>query len=282
MHSALTCGVCRACARGDDTLCEALAVMGYGLYGEPGRERYRRYKNGALAQYMLVPASNVSVIPEPVSYDSAAKAGTIAGSLSMLHAAQVHEGDRVAILAATGASGAATVMCSPLLGVDSVIGVGRERRSLHRIAELTGCELRSVATSELDADWTETGGLTAALRALTGDAGLDAVVDFMPLGLAETAQAIEALRPGGTAVLAGGNQVTLPLGYGRLMRNQLHIRGARGTPRSAETEVLGRMAAGDMDAARLITHTYPLTAVNDAVRTVYNRQDSPLFVVIHP
>ncbi|MBV9101366.1 MAG: alcohol dehydrogenase catalytic domain-containing protein [Candidatus Dormibacteraeota bacterium] len=282
VHSALTCGICRACLAGDDTLCENLSVMGYGLYGEGGRDRYRRYKDGGLAEYMLVPALNVSLLPDSVSFDVAAKIGTIAGSLGALRATCPQAGDSLAVVAATGAAGTAAVLCAPLLGLDPVIAVSRTPDSLRRTAQVTGDHLVSVATSELDADWTERGKLTQRLQQLSGDGGLDAVVDFMPLGLDETVQAIEALRPGGRAVLVGGNQVRLPLAYGQLMRNQWSVRGFRGTPRAAEREVLQHIAAGTIDPTPLITHRYPLRDVNDAVRRVHNREDSPLFVVINP
>src|SRR6266545_1546885 len=105
-HFYLTCGVCRFCRSGRETLCPA----------SPGNVGMA--SDGAYAEYMAIPARNVTPIPQGVSdVDAAIAADAIA---TPYHAcreeARVGPGDSVLIVGAGGGVGIHAVQMAKLCG----------------------------------------------------------------------------------------------------------------------------------------------------------------------
>ena len=283
VSTALQCGTCDACVRGDDNLCRNLAVMGYALYGDGGQRVYERYHDGGFAEYVLAPAVNVNLLPDSIDIAIAGKIGTIAGALRALTLAGSHPGGTLVVTGAGGATGGAVVQLAAVLGYAHVIAVARSDAGLARLGAPDATVVTPVTTESLATDWVEQGGLTDTLRQharATGD--VDALVDLMPMGTDVTLQALRCVRPGGTAVLMGGNVQRLTIDYLQVMRNQWHIVGNRGHRRSDEHAVADLLAGHLFDAERLLTHRFDLDAINEAIDTVMERRASPGMVVVQP
>jgi len=128
-HFYLTCGVCRFCRSGRETLCPA----------SPGNVGMA--SDGAYAEYMAIPARNVTPIPQGVSdVDAAIAADAIA---TPYHAcreeARVGPGDSVLIVGAGGGVGIHAVK----LAVHGSDAHGeRPRRSHRHDVRIDGRELR--------------------------------------------------------------------------------------------------------------------------------------------
>jgi len=281
VHALLTCGQCDHCRRAQESLCRVQCTIGGALYGCAAMPTYERYHNGGMAQYVKVPSGSLHRIPDNVPFDLAAHVGTVAGSFGALRTLKGMNGDVLVVTAASGASGASAVRCAPLFGFTSVCGVSTHREGLERLIGSEGLT-DSIATAELPSDWQERQLLTAALLDATDADGVDAVVDFMPFGRDVTVQSIRAMKPGGRAVLSGGNVSELNLTYLELMRNQYQLKGIRGTTRRDEHEVLKLLAAERLRVCDLQTHTFPLSEANRALETVLGREGSPVFVVLKP
>jgi threonine dehydrogenase-like Zn-dependent dehydrogenase len=281
VHTPLTCGDCFFCRTDRETLCSSLGTIGHGFYGTSGLERYRRYRDGGLAEYVRVPAANLERLPDGVSFDVAARIPTLASSFRALKLTRTQHGGTVVVTGATGSSGASAVVCAPLLGIVRVIAVARSRDHLARLVGVATARIEPVPTADLPPDWETTEQLTAHLLSLTGG-GADGLVDFVPLGTEVTAQAILGLRRGATAVLVGGNRATLELAYLRIMQNQYAVRGFRGVLRRDERELAELIDAGCLDPATLITHRFPLARVNEAVDAIMSREAGPMYVLMNP
>jgi threonine dehydrogenase-like Zn-dependent dehydrogenase len=282
VHTPLSCGHCRFCRTGRESMCVDLGTIGHGFYGHARLGPYERYHDGGLAEYVRVPAGSLMRLPDEVSFAAGARVPTLASSFRVLKLTGVSHGDTVVVAGATGSSGAAAVKCAPLVGATRVIAIARGREALERLREVASVRVDAIPTDELPAGWEESGGLTDRILALTGGHGTDGVADFMPAGAEVTTQCIQAMRRGATAVLIGGNPSTVPLDYLRLMQGQWQIRGFRGVLREDERELLELMASGRLRTDDLITHRFGLARVNEAIGAIFGRRESPMFVVVTP
>lgn len=281
VSTALTCGSCRFCLGGEDNLCDALGVMGYALYSPRGRERYLRYRHGGLAEYALAPAANLNQLPDAIPAAVAAKLGTLAGCLRALLSAGARPGGSLIVAAAGGATGGGVVRLATAVGLGRVAAISRSRVGLERLASGQSPGLTALATEGLPAGWEQRSDLTDALRDLE-PSGFDTLVDLSPVGADVTLQALRALRPGGHAMLMGGNVQQLTLQYLELMRNQWRIEGTRGHRRADELAVASLIATERFEAGDLVTHRFPLEQVNHAIDVVMLRPGHPAFVVVTP
>ena len=108
----VNCGTCAACQSGRENLCADRQIISM-----PPRE-------GAFAQYVTMPDTNLVVVPEPVSFAKAALAEPLAVSwhgvrlgLEALHPAM----DRTALVIGGGAIGVAAALALSATGVQEVV-----------------------------------------------------------------------------------------------------------------------------------------------------------------
>jgi L-iditol 2-dehydrogenase len=239
------CNACFYCRRGCQQLCEDLD---------------NRFNWGAFADYIRVPAhivaQNTRRVPEALPFAQAALIEPLACALHGVRDAEIHLGDRVAIVGA-GAQGLMQVQLARAYGAAQVIVIGRAHGRLERARALGA----HVAISTLDAD------AVARVRELTDGRGADVTIESA--GSAATWQMALALtRPGGTAVmfsgLPGGAEV--PLDATRLHYGEITVKGCfHHTPRLVE-QALELLAAGVVDAGALIDGQIPLEQVEDGLQ----------------
>ncbi len=189
VYGPIGCGHCRACSRGQDTYCENAATMPYLATGL-GRD-------GGMAEYVAVPARNLVPLgdADPVAAAPLSDAGltpyhAIKKSLPVLGA-----GGTYALVIGLGGLGQLAVQIIGALTGATVIATDTKPEAMKR-AEEAGAV-------------TVPGGpdQAAAIRAITGGRGVDAVFDFV--GAAPTiklAMDSAALRGRVTVVgIAGGS-----------------------------------------------------------------------------
>lgn len=280
VHSLLSCGNCEYCLSGEDPDCPAAANMGHIVYGEAGQTLYERYHNGGLAEFVRAPASSIELLPPQVSYAAAARVVSLAITYRSLSRLNARPGATIAINGITGAFGAAAARLAPLFGISRVIGIARTEASLARVKALLPDYCEFIVLDSLSGNWAENEGLTKALRGRTHGNGVDGAVDFSPAGAAVIWQMVTSLRKGGTIVLSGGNQEPWSVPFIYIMHNQLTVRGSRGGGRNHTRAVLRHVASGQIDATRHVSHEFELPDINDAVRHIDERKDSPLFVAV--
>jgi S-(hydroxymethyl)glutathione dehydrogenase/alcohol dehydrogenase len=266
----MPCGSCRHCARGRDDLCETFFAMNR-LRGTlyDGTSRLRRldgstlamYSMAGLAEYAVVPATDVFVVDDGVDLPSAAVLGcavfTAYGAVS--HAANVTVGDRVAIVAAGGV-GLNIIALARVFGASQVIAVDVAADKLATARELGATDV--VDSSSVDA--------VEAVRELTGGDGVD--VAFEALGRPATvAQAFRMARDGGSVVCvgigAGAAVAEIPITH--LVRRSIRLIGSFGARTRADMpRVLALAAAGTVDLGALISVRVSLEEVEDVYRAL--------------
>jgi succinate semialdehyde reductase (NADPH) len=265
----MPCGTCRFCVQGRDDLCETFFAQNR-LKGTlyDGETRLARadgtplwmYSMGGLADYAVVPATDVFALPEAVDTPESAILGCAVFTAygAVRHSAELHTGERVAIVA-VGGVGMNLVQMARAFGASQIIAIDIVDEKLDMARRLGATH--TVNGSRQD--------VVQTVRELSGG-GVD--VAFEALGRAETfIQASEVLRDGGRMVAIGiaPGTTTAPLEITRLVRRSQRVIGSYGArTRTDMPEVLQLAARGIVRAEDVVTRRYPLEEVDAAYRSL--------------
>jgi len=217
----ISCGNCKYCRLGRETLCLGLTSHSGGIIGA--------HRNGGYAEFVTVPARNCIALPDSISYEQACLIpNTIAPvTKACSDRARIRAGEDVLIVGAGGGMGLHAVQAARTCG-GRVIAAIRSNRSIEAVRAAGADEV--VSTRESD--------LAQEVGRLTGGLGADVVLDFV--ATRETLQTcLAALAPAGRLVIMG----YFPRG------------GMLETPTwvfSEEREVTGNRSAGRQDVANAV------------------------------
>jgi len=156
INSNLGCGHCPSCIAGQDNRCRD-----WHLLGETVR--------GTYAQYVVVPATNLYLIPAGIEPRMAAAAALVFHSAwhSLIVRGGLRAGECVLVVGASGGVNTASIQIAKLAGATVyVVGSGSEKLKL---AESLGAD--HLIDRSKDENWSET------VYNLTGKRGVDVVVD---------------------------------------------------------------------------------------------------------
>jgi S-(hydroxymethyl)glutathione dehydrogenase/alcohol dehydrogenase len=261
------CGRCRFCLAGRVNLCsEAAAGFETGLlrdgttrlslHGEPV---YHLAFVSSFAQHAVVPAN--AAIPLPVDADPLLACllgcGVTTGVLSVTKRANVRPGESVAVFGCGGVGlaaiqGARLISAYPVIAVDPVPA----KREM---------ALRLGATHSVDP---LAGDPASSIRAIAPE-GVDFA--FEAIGKPEVAaQAHTAVAQGGTVVLIGQPAIGVRAGFPvyDLTQFEQTILGTNlggGVPALDVPRLATLLAAGKLDLASMVTHTFRLAQINEAI-----------------
>ena len=240
-HFYLTCGTCRFCRSGRETLCTAF--RGYvGMACD-----------GAYAEYMAIPARNVTPIPPGVSdLDAAIAADAICTPYHACRAeARIGPGDSVLIVGAGGGVGIHGVRMAKLCGGWVVA------------ADITDDKL--AAARECGADAlidVRRGDLAGQVQKLTDGRGVDAAIDFV--ASRETLEGcVASLARAGRLVIIGsrpkavfGVDSSFTVDPTRMLHSMLEIHGSRYVTLAEIQQTLELLRQGRIRA--IVSRTFPL------------------------
>lgn len=222
------CGRCESCREGKQTLCESVTIVSQGF-----------------AEYVAAPAHQCRPIPEGFDYPTGSLIPDMVGTpVSAVKVAGVKPGEVVAVWG-LGPVGLGLVQASLIAGASKVIGLDPVASRRAR-AETVGAQTIDVSRDDS----------MALLRRETGARGPNVVL--CSVGNAQVARlAFEALRQEGRMVTVAG----FPPAGGEVRK---WVSGSWGCDERNWPEVLDLVSSRRFVLDGYITHTFPLSQIDDA------------------
>jgi len=255
------CGSCWHCRRGEVNLCDNRRVLGVSC------EEYRR--DGAFAQFVVIPERILYRLPDGLEYVSASLAEPLGVAVHAAAITPIGIGDSMAVVG-TGLIGLLLVQvlrssCSgPLVAFDT----DRSRRE---------AALRFGADAALDP---AAPGAMDELRSLTQGRGVDHAFEAVG-ATAPVRSAIEATRKGGTVTLVGNVSPSIDLPLQQVVTRQISLLGSCAI--AGEYPIaLDLMARGKVDVRALVSAVAPLEEGPVWFDRLYRREPGLLKVVLEP
>jgi 6-hydroxycyclohex-1-ene-1-carbonyl-CoA dehydrogenase len=234
----LSCGRCRYCRAGRANLCDDLRMLGNNV-------------DGAYAEYVLAPASEIFPLPAELALESAC---LIADALSTPYHAvknrgRVRLGDTVAVVGCGGV-GLNVVQCAVAAGAN-VIAVDLNDARLAIAADLGAVKTYNPgAIARVD----------KAVRELT-HGGVD--IAFEAVGTPRTLElALGLLRKGGRLCVIGYSSEAAPLSAAKIMYHELEVVGSLGCGGRDYPEIIELVRSGVLRLDPIVSGTLPLEEIN--------------------
>ncbi len=259
------CGQCRSCVTGQMHLCDTMRTWPNGtLPGgttrlHQGEQRINHFaRTASMAEYAVIHESGAIPIPADAPLDLAALVGcsVMTGVGAVLNTAKVPPGSTVAVIGCGGV-GLNIIQGARLARAARIIAVDISQEKLE-------FAYRFGATDDIDA---REENAARRIRALTGG-GVDYAFEALGSG-ATVRMAMDALRPGGTAVVAGmaPDGDTAAIDVRTLAGSEKTLKGS--FYGSARTSIdmpwlLSLARNGELDLSGLVTRRYPLEEINEA------------------
>ncbi|XP_061369906.1 uncharacterized protein LOC133312680 isoform X2 [Gastrolobium bilobum] len=255
----MPCGNCSYCSKGHDDLCEAFFAYNRAkgtLYDGETRLFLRSngkpifmYSMGGLAEYCVVPANALAVLPDSLPYSESAILGCAVFTAygAMAHAAEVRPGDSVAVIG-TGGVGSSCLQIARAFGASDIIAVDVQDEKLLK-AKTFGAT-HTINSAKEDP--------IEKIIEITGGKGVDVAVEA--LGKPQTfAQCTQSVKDGGKAVMIGLAQAGSlgEVDINRLVRRKIQVIGSYGGRARQDLPKLIRLAeTGIFNLGHAVSRTY--------------------------
>jgi 2-desacetyl-2-hydroxyethyl bacteriochlorophyllide A dehydrogenase len=237
----ITCNRCRRCRSGQTQWCERIQALGF-------------TRPGGYAELVSVPERVVHRLPEHVSFDAGVLVEPASVVLHGLEKASPRPGEAVGVIG-VGALGALAITLAGLWSPSRIVAYGVREEELELARQL---------------------GATETLLAGEGapaEPELDLVVESAGAPAAVTL-ATELCRPGGRAVVLGiaGEGRTLSLPSDLLVGKDIALIGSIAYPAAVWSRVVALIADRVVDLDPIVTHRFPVSEFEDAVRLMDDRR----------
>lgn len=239
----IACGHCYFCRRGQKLFCPDVSQLGV-------------HSPGGLAEYVVVPASNVYVIPESLTLDAAAYVEPLACAIHGQDRIGIQTGDRVLIIGG-GPMGLAHIALAKLRGASRVI-VSEPDASRRALAERLGAD-------DLLNPFDD--GFADSVAAMTNGVGPDVVIEAV--GSIPTYEAAVSLVRRGGRLLAYGaapQDAFMSLRPFDIYAKELTIVGSYAGTYDAWPRAIELLASGRFDPSLIVDSVRPLDEAVEAIR----------------
>lgn len=250
----IPCRACNSCQTGAYELCKHYNYIGSRC-------------DGAFAEYVAAPAWNLAPIPDNLPFDQAAMTEPVAVSLHALRQSKLEIGDTVVVFGA-GTIGMLIAQWARAWGASKVMLVGTSRTNFRLAKEALGFEYVCNSGEHDTTQW---------VNSITRDAGADIAIEAAGSPVA-FCNCLNCIRPGGKIVAVGNprGDYNLPKDtYWQILRKQAIVYGTWNS--SFDNSIkndwsisIEAMAAGKIQAQKLITHRFSLDQLPQALDTMRN------------
>ncbi len=245
----ISCGHCYFCTRGQKLFCPHVAQLGV-------------HQAGGLADYVTAPATNLHILPDSLSLDTATYVEPLACAVHGQDRIGIRSGDRVLVIGG-GPMGLAHIALARLNGATSVI-VSEPDPSRRKLAERMGADELIDPSSENVQD---------AIADLTAGIGPDVVIEAV--GSIPTYEAsVAAVRRGGKVLAYGAppQDAAMSLRPFDIYAKELTIVGSYAGTYDTWPRAIALLAGGRFDPSLIVDSVRPLGEAVDALKDLeHNR-----------
>jgi L-iditol 2-dehydrogenase len=244
-----TCGQCRFCRSGQNNLCLNRRSIGSVV-------------NGGFTQYVVVPASNVHLLPEHIDFEAGALTEPLACVVhGVTSTPTVSPGD-VAVISGPGAIGLLTLQVVKAAGaVVVMLGTDVDTRRMELARDLGADYIVNVQRDDPK----------PLIISLTVEGlGADVVYECSGAGPA-AAQLLDLVRRRGRYVQIGLFGKSVAWDMDQICYKELVVTGSNASVPSAWLKALRLLATGTVQTKPLITHTFDVTDWEKAFATFEDR-----------
>jgi 2-desacetyl-2-hydroxyethyl bacteriochlorophyllide A dehydrogenase len=236
----ITCNRCSRCRSGDTHWCESVEALGF-------------TRPGGYAELVAVPEQIVHRLPEHVSFEAGVLVEPASVVLRGLEKARPGMGESVGVIG-IGTLGALAIALLRLQSPSRIVAYGVREEELELARRLGATEV------------------VLAEDGAQAEAELDLVVETAGAPVA-VELATQLCRPGGRAVLLGiaGEGRTLTLVSDLLVAKDIALIGSIAYPASTWSRVVGLVSEGVLDLDPIVTHHFPISDFEEAVRLMDDR-----------
>jgi D-arabinose 1-dehydrogenase-like Zn-dependent alcohol dehydrogenase len=239
------------------------AFIGSFALGPDSTEVLERWRDGAYAEFVLLPQRCIMPVPPWVSAAAPllCRLGWLGTAHAALRKAAFRPAETVIVHGATGLLGASATVVALAMGAGCVQVTGRDGGSLARLAAL---DHRIAVIDELD----------TAAQAST-------VLSCIGSGVAKPLEKLIArLSPGGHCVIIGAPSDTLSMSLGRLLRDEITIQGSLWHQPADIEALFGLCGNGKLDLPLFKPLQFALENINEALEAPRRKGDPLSHVVV--
>ncbi len=259
--STVSCGKCFFCTHGDINLCDNRQVLGVSC-GE-----FRR--NGAFAEFVLVPQNIAYHIPDALAYEHAALIEAVSIGVHAVSISGIRLGDTVVIVGA-GMIGLLTLQAAKLAGATRVIAVDLDDAKLKVAKELGADE--GVNPKTCDAP--------ARIAELNGGRGADVAIECVGAS-SPIKTAIQSVRKGGTVTLVGNISPDIEIPLQVVVSRQIRLQGSCAS-NGEYPQCIDLLARGAIKVGPIISALAPLAEGPEWFDRLYKHDSNLMKVVLQP
>ena len=226
-------------------------------------------RNGAFAEYVVVPQHILHKIPDSVSFNQAAMTEPVAVAMHAINLTPISEGD-VALVVGVGMIGLFVVQILKLIGCSKVIAVDVSTNQL-KMAKKFGADL------ELNFDRYD---ILEKIHRHTDNRGADIAIEAV--GTTPTINAaIEGVRKGGVVTLIGNLSKEVELPLQSVVTRQIRLQGSCAIA-GEYPEVLKLIGEGKINVNDMLSAAAPLSEGSEWFNRLYKKEPGLMKVILNP
>ncbi|MBV8070593.1 MAG: galactitol-1-phosphate 5-dehydrogenase [Acidobacteriaceae bacterium] len=259
--STVYCGQCRYCRKGQVNLCENRQVLGVSI------PEYRR--EGAFAEYVVVPERIVYKLPQEVPFREAAMVEPLAVAVHAVALSELPE-NASALVVGAGMIGLLVVAALREEGCKQVIVTDIDESRLELAREMGAASLINGKTSDV----------VAEVKKLTSGEGVDVALEAV--GSTPTVKmAIESVRKGGTVTLIGNIAPAVEIPLQVVVSRQIRLQGSAASA-GEYPRCIDMLDRGAINLKPLISVVAPLEEGAQWFERLHERHPNLMKVILSP
>ena len=254
------CDDCENCYKGNPAMCEHYSFIG-------------SRQDGAMAEYVAVPAKNIVPIADNVTFEQAACIEPITVAIHGIERAGAIDSGKSAIVYGCGTIGILTMQCLKAKGLERVYVIDIDEHKLALAKKLGAYEVLNSLKEDIPAYFAEHGKVDYVYET--------AGVNFLQ------AQVLQLAKKGGYVVYIGTahRDVTIPAkSFELILRGELNVTGSWMSysapfPGNEWISAVEYLKAGKVRVDEIITHKFPLSSGIEAFNTLVDKESRALKVM---